>query len=185
MDPVLSLQVPTPGQFAVRRGWLSDPDMMSYNAGWSLTHPGYDPVTGCIDWPESQWPDFAARLALPVSVHGYYYVQDIATGEFIGHVHYLVDDARVAGIGFNVVPARRGGGLGRAFLRLLLERVWQDTAAVVAVNEFEDEREPAVRTHRACGFAPNENTARRYGRETRTWRLPRPEAGTTGQGARR
>jgi hypothetical protein len=48
----------------VRQAWLADPEMMADNASWDVTHPGYDPTTGCIDWPESEWPAFEARLRL-------------------------------------------------------------------------------------------------------------------------
>ncbi len=48
----------------MRQAWLADPEMMADNASWDVTHPGYDPTTGCIDWPESEWPAFEARLRL-------------------------------------------------------------------------------------------------------------------------
>jgi hypothetical protein len=46
---VLRLHVPSRDEFAVRQGWLADPDMMSYNAGWQIAYRGYDADTGCID----------------------------------------------------------------------------------------------------------------------------------------
>lgn len=70
---------------------MLDPEMMSYNAGWPISYVGYDPTTGCIDWPEPEWPAFEHRLAAPSSDQGYFYVQDDQSGEFLGHVHYQVD----------------------------------------------------------------------------------------------
>ena len=58
--------------------------MMAYNAGWQISHAGYDPGTGCIDWPEGAWPAFEARLARPASEQGYYFVQEDETSEFLG-----------------------------------------------------------------------------------------------------
>jgi RimJ/RimL family protein N-acetyltransferase len=172
---MLSLHAPTIDEFGVRQRWLADPEMMSYNAQWDLTYPGYDLVTGCIDWPESDWPAFQARLALSPEWQGYYYVLDTDTDQFIGHIHYLVDPNGTAEIGFNVIPERRGEGLGAQFLRLLLERVWLDTSARLIVQEFEDERVAAVEVHRQCGFTPEREARSRHGdRLTRTWRITRP-----------
>jgi len=81
-----------------------------------------------------------------------------------------------AHIGLNVIPARRGTGLGMRFMNHLLERIWQDTEAAAAINEFEDGRLDAVRLHRLCGFVPDPNTSSVYGRPTRTWRLLRPDS---------
>ncbi|WP_385899781.1 GNAT family N-acetyltransferase [Tessaracoccus sp. O5.2] len=170
---MLRLQVPSRDEFALRQAWLLDPEMMAYNAGWQISHAGYDPGTGCIDWPEDDWPAFEARLAQPASQQGYYFVQEDETSEFLGHVHYELHTDGAAHIGLNVIPARRGSGLGMRFMNLLLERVWQDTEAAVAINEFEDGRLDAVRLHRRCGFVPDPTTSNLYGRPTRTWRLLR------------
>ncbi len=156
----------------MRQSWLADPVMMSYNAGWLLDHPGYDQDTGCIDWPESQWPQFDERLLRPVEQAGYYYVAE-EPGEFVGHVHYEVIDT-IAWVGLNVIPTRRGQGLGTQLLELAVNRIWQDTEVTEAVNEFEDERIAAVRVHRRGGFVPDPGTTSRFGRPTRTWRLARP-----------
>lgn len=84
----------------------------------------------------------------------FYYVLDTDIDQFIGHVHYLVDGDATAEIGFNVIPACRRQRLGALFLRLLLDRVWEDTRAQVIVQEFEDERTAAVKVHQQCGFTP-------------------------------
>ena len=136
---------------------------------------GYDADTGCIGWPETAWPAFEERLAKPASEQGYY-VQEVETGEFLGHVHYEVDSEGAAHIGLNVIPGRRGNGLGQLFLRLLLERVWADTLAQVAVNDFEDDRLDVLRLHQRCGFIADPTTTTAFGRPTRTWRLRREDA---------
>lgn len=171
---MLSLHVPTVAEFSVRQAWLADPEMMSYNADWNIDHPGYDRATGCVDWPESDWPAFQARLALPPAHQGYYYVRDTGTDQFIGHVHYLVGPDETAEIGFNVIPERRGQGLGAQFLRLLLDRVWQDTPAQIIVQQLEDERIAAVKVHQHCGFTPEQEATSTYGRPTHVWRITRP-----------
>ena len=156
---------------------MLDPEMMAYNAGWSIAHAGYDPTTGCIDWPEQDWPAFERRLAMPASEQGYFYVQDDQTGEFLGHVHYEVEPDGTARIGLNVVPGRRGTGLGTRFMELLLERVWRDTRATVVVNDFDDDRPAAAHLHRSHGFTPDPTTSVAADRPTRRWRLHRDGAG--------
>ena len=64
----------------MRRAWLVDPQMMAYNARWNVNYPGYDPVNGCIDWPETQWSAFEARLQQPAERQGHFYVLDTTTG---------------------------------------------------------------------------------------------------------
>jgi GNAT superfamily N-acetyltransferase len=171
---VLEFHVPTPEEFRVRQAWLADPEMMAYNADWDVSYPGYDRATGCIDWPESQWPAFEARLRLPAGRQGYFYVLDTETGAFVGHAHYRVDMDGAARIGLNVVPSRRGSGLGVRVLEFLVERIWRDTDATEIVNEFEDDRHSAIRSHRRCGFVPDRGTTTGHGRAVRTWRLRRP-----------
>lgn len=155
---------------------MLDPEMMSYNAGWPISYVGYDPTTGCIDWPEPEWPAFEHRLAAPSSDQGYFYVQDDQSGEFLGHVHYQVDPGGTAHIGLNVIPSRRGTGLGTRFMDLLLERVWRDTSATAVVNDFDDDRAAAVKLHRRHGFTPDSTTRPAMGRATRPWRLHRDDA---------
>lgn len=171
---MLELHVPSRAELVVRQRWLADPEMMAFNAHWDLTHPGYDAATGCIDWPEREWPAFEARLRLPVERQGYFYVRDTSTGAFVGHAHYEVDPTQVASVGLNVVPAMRGQGLGVRVLELIVARIWHDSNAQEITNDFEDERIPAARTHRRCGFAPDATTRPGAGRSTRTWRLARP-----------
>jgi len=172
---MLEFSVPTRPELLVRQRWLSDPDVMAYNAGWGGSRPGYDADTGCLAWPESEWDRFAGRLARPADQQGYFYVRDTVTEVLVGDAHYEVGLDGAASIGLMVVPALRGRGLGERVLRELVSRIWRDTSATEIVNEFEDERASAVRLHRRCGFAPDAATRAVWGRPTRTWRLARPQ----------
>ena len=154
------------------------PGVQGPRPGWDLDHPGYDRVTGCIDWPQDQWAAFEAWLLLLADRHGYFCVRDPTASAYIGHAHYEVD-VGVAHIGINLVPEVRGSGLGVAVLTLLITRVWADSAATHAINECEDDRTPAFRTHRRCGFVPDADTRSDWGRPTRTWRLARPDTSSS------
>ncbi|WP_448630966.1 GNAT family N-acetyltransferase [Cellulomonas soli] len=169
----VELHVPSRPELGIRQLWLRDPEMMSYNAGWDVRYAGYDPITGCIDWPESEWSEFEARLRIPASQQGYYFVRDADDDQPVGDAYYEVSGS-AASIGITIVPTRRSQGLGALVLGLLIERIWRDTDVLEIVNEFEDDREPAVRVHRRAGFVPDQVTCDDWGRPTRTWRLIRP-----------
>lgn len=171
---MIDFHVPARAEFRVRQQWLSDPAFMAYNAGWDVSHPGYDRETGCIAWPESEWDVFAERLALGADRQGYYYLRDRERGLYVGHAHYTVEPDAVAHIGLNIRPPERGRGLGTQVLHMLVERVWRQTTVQEIVNEFEDGRVAAARTHRRCGFVPDREAGDRAGRPTRTWRLVSP-----------
>lgn len=177
----LQLRIPDRGDFVTRQTWLADPEFMSYNAGWDISHPGYDRQSGCISWPESEWDAFQQRLDLPLGQCGYFFVESVPDHETLGHIHYTVTGT-VAEIGFNVVPRHRGEGLGHQFLSMLIDAVRDLTVATEITNEFEDTRTPAVRTHRRAGFTPDAHTTSEFGRPVRTWRLPvdRGASGTAG-----
>lgn len=168
---MLRLHIPRRDEFAIRRAWLADPQMMSYNAGWDIDHPGYDRRTGCIIWPESEWAAFEALLAQSPAQQCYYFVEDLDSGTFVGHAHYRVDDLGTAHVGVNVVPSRRGEGLGHVALGLVVATIWRSTEATEIQNDFEDGRESAVRIHARAGFVPSPALSRQG---TRTWRLVRP-----------
>ncbi len=170
LRPMLRLHRPRREELPIRQGWLADPDLMAYNAGWDVSFPGYDPATGCIDWPEPMWEGFVeAYLAADPARAGYWYLH--LDGVPVGHAHYrIVGD--IAHIGVMVVPGRRGQGLAGEALRLLLDRIWSTTPAVVVQNDFEDSRGAAVALHRRAGFTPG--TLSDGPRPTRVWTLRRP-----------
>ena len=147
----LRLRLPIRAEFRIRQGWLRNPEMMSYNAGWALAHPGYDNDTGCIEWCEPEWDTFGARILLPAEQQGYFFVED-AAGTPVGHAHAWVAN-NVAEIGFNIVPNHRGPGVGHAALPLLLDHIWANTHVNAATNELEEARAAASTTHLRAGFS--------------------------------
>ena len=56
----LKLYIPKPEDLWFYRQMMSDPETMSYNAGWDVNYPGYHRDTGCIDCPDealANWYD--------------------------------------------------------------------------------------------------------------------------------
>ena len=174
-DSRLELHRRARSELSVRQGWLRDPEMMAYNAGWELRHPGYDNETGCIDWPERWWDDFLAVYQRDPAQADYFYLRDIMADEYIGHVHYEVSSEGNAEIGVNIVPERRRQGWGTEALRLLVGQIWSATSADCIVNDLEETRIPAIRIHRKVGFRPA-GLSDCHGVQTRRWELCRPRA---------
>jgi len=163
----LALHRPGRDELQLRQQWLQDPQMMSYNAGWHLPVAEYDDTTGCILWPEDQWDVFLEVYATNPASADYFYLRELATEAFVGHLHYRVEGDQ-AHVGVNIVPAQRRSGFGREGLGLLLDRIWDATMVDVVVNEFEDDRIAAGQLHRALGFEPT--TITQYaGRSVRRW----------------
>lgn len=48
----LELYIPQPEDLWFYQQMMSDPETMSYNAGWNVDYPGYHRDTGCIDYPD-------------------------------------------------------------------------------------------------------------------------------------
>ena len=173
-DSCLELHRPARAELGVRQGWLRDPDMMAYNAGWELQHPGYNNETGCIDWPESQWDEFLAVYQRDPAQADYFYLRDIVADEYIGHVHYKISSRGDAEIGVNIIPERRRQGWGAKAFRLLVEQIWAATSVDLIVNEFEENRRSAICLHRKIGFRPAE-LSEFHGVPMRRWELSRPQ----------
>lgn len=154
----------------LRQAWLADPAFMSYNRGWAIPVDTYDPATGCFHESLESLRRWYTGWACAES-RGYYLAVD-GVGEPVGHAHFRLESAPGADagaspadaagapasglveahIGVNVVPARRGQGLGVLVLGALVDVLRADGRADLVVNEFEVARAAAVRTHERVGF---------------------------------
>lgn len=146
--PEVTLRVPRLNEMATRRDWMADPAVMEYNAGLAVHFLGYDPTTGCIDFPESQWK-WWHTLYTSSSDRAYWFVED--SSGLVGHAHYHVEDRRAA-IGLMVLPHRRGEGLGRPILLELIRRIEERPDVDLITNEFPPTRTAAERLHARVGF---------------------------------
>ena len=54
----LELYIPKPEDLWFYQKMTSDPETMSYNAGWDVDYAGYHRDTGCIDYPDEALPDW-------------------------------------------------------------------------------------------------------------------------------
>ena len=150
--PNIELRVPGLREMALRQAWLADPATMAYNRGRDLGDAeGYDPATGCIDFPTSDWrywrqvwlynePDFYSA-----------YIRDADTGEAVGEVCWFRDgDAHTAGI--LIAAAHRGRGYCAPALIALADRAFsRENVGVLRCAVSMDDL-PALRGYARAGF---------------------------------
>lgn len=108
---MLSLYVLRREDLWFRQKMLADEATMSYNHAWG----------GTIDFPEENWDDwYDYWIAEPEGERFYRYLQDTATGDFVGEIAYHSDGGNyIANI---IIHAQyRGKGYGREGLKLLCE----------------------------------------------------------------
>lgn len=53
----IELIVPKLNMYKYEQKLESDPNTMSYNAGYNVTYSGYHYDTGCIDFPKEKWKE--------------------------------------------------------------------------------------------------------------------------------
>ncbi len=152
----IELYVPRLEDLWFRRQMLADPATMGYNKGYALGFPAYHNDTGCIDFPESDWPGWYARWvnAQPERFYAYLRQQEAgAAGAFLGEVSlYQTTGPGVYEMGIVLHSAQRGKGYSAGGLRLLLAYAFGELAAGKVTNSFEPARAAALKLHRSVGF---------------------------------
>ncbi|MBQ3901732.1 MAG: GNAT family N-acetyltransferase [Clostridia bacterium] len=148
----LYLHVPSFGELDYRAKIMSDPETMAYNRGYDLDFEGYHKDTGCIDFPESERREWYEYYIGREPERFYAYIVRREDGAFIGEVnlHKSCDEYYDMGI---VIEAKyRGRGYAKEALRLLLRHAFETMGVKAVHNDFEDERDPALKVHLDCGF---------------------------------
>lgn len=149
----LELYIPKLEDLWFYQQMTSDPDTMSYNAGWDVDYDGYHKDTGCVDYPDEVLPDWYGRWVGQEPERFYAYIRRCSDGVWIGDVNFhhtpekdwwdmgIVIHARYRGMGY-AVPA----------LRLLLEHAFRVCEINRLHNDFETTRDAAWAIHRKAGF---------------------------------
>lgn len=136
-----------------RRKLLADPATMAYNRGYELGFPEYHNDTGCIDFPEKNWPGWYARWVGAEPARFYAYLRERETGEFLGEVNlYQTEGPGVYEMGIVLHSGQRGKGYAKEGLRLLLDYAFRELGAEKVTNRFEPARAAALKAHQAAGF---------------------------------
>ena len=150
---MLELYIPKVEDLWFVRQMQEDPDTMAYNAGWDVSYEGYHPDTGCIDFPEEDWPEKHARLVGREPEVFYALVREKAGGAFVGEVnfHYTPEEDWWD-MGVLIHAPFRGRGYGREALELLLQKAFVGCGIPRLHNDFETTRDAGLAIHLAAGF---------------------------------
>lgn len=138
---MLKLILPDRRCCAFRQALMADPDTMAYNAPWF-------PPDGTIPFPEEEWDAFLASTqdCEPNSFIAYLENED---GDLVGEVNW---HGMGTGMGVVIMARFRGRGYGTQALQLLIDRAFMHPEIPYLENNFESERDHALRMHLKAGF---------------------------------
>lgn len=148
---MLKLYIPSAGELDFRQKLYADPETMTYNRGYD-PFPGYDPVSGVIDFSRDRWESWAEKWLGREPERFYAYLQR-EDGTFVGDVCFYVtgrEGERM--IGIVIHSAFRGMGYSKEGLRLLTGRAFSHKEIRSLRNEFELHRKAALHIHEKAGF---------------------------------
>ncbi len=142
----------------------SDPESMSYNAGYDVSYYGYHYDTGCIDFPKSRWEEVYNKR---IRENRYFaYIKDIDINEYVGYVNYqLVDEKWECGI---VIEAKfRRKGYAKVALKLLCEEA-KNNGITELYDNFEIDRDNTLDLFKSVGFeVVKEETWKKFNKDVK------------------
>ena len=129
---------------------MADPATMDYNRGYT-PRKGYDPETGCIDFPEEDWAGWHGYFVNREPERFYAYIA--RDGAFLGEVNvHSVPGQDWHDMGIVLDARHRGHGYAAEALRLLLKHAFELMCVHAVHNSFEITWPAALRSHLAAGF---------------------------------
>jgi len=146
----ISLYIPKLEDYWYEEKIESDPDTMSYNAGYDVSYYGYHYDTGCIDFPKERWQSTYDRR---VNEKRYFaYIKDNDINDYVGYVNYQFskDENRYT-CGVLVESIHRGNGYSKPALRLLCEEA-KKSGIKELYDTFEIDRGNTLDIFKAVGF---------------------------------
>ena len=142
----------------------SDPESMSYNAGYDVSYYGYHYDTGCIDFPESRWEEVYNKR---IRENRYFaYIKDNDINKYVGYVNYqLVDEKWECGI---VIEAKfRGKGYAKVALKLLCDEA-KNNGITELYDNFEIDRDNTLDLFKNVGFeVVKEETWKKFNKDVK------------------
>ena len=142
----------------------SDPQSMSYNAGYDVSYYGYHYDTGCIDFPEDKWKEIYNKR---INDNKYFaYIKDNNLNTFVGYVnyHYNKSDDRYE-CGVLIESKYRGKGYSKIALQLLCDEARKNGIKELYDN-FEINRGNTLNVFKQVGFEVVEKqTWKKFGKD--------------------
>lgn len=149
----LELYIPRFEDLWFMQRMTSDPETMSYNAGWDVDYDGYHRDTGCVDYPDEVLPGWYARWVGQEPERFYAYIRRCSDGAWIGDVNFhYTPEQDWWDMGIVLHAPYRGRGYAVPALNLLLHRAFRVCGISRLHNDFENTRDTAWVIHRKVGF---------------------------------
>ena len=162
----ISLYIPNIEDYWFEELMESDPETMSYNAGYDVSYYGYHYDTGCIDFPQERWNIAYERR---VNENRYFaYIKDNTIDEFVGYVNYqFIKDENRYDCGIVIYSKFRGKGYAKKGLMLLCEEAKKNGVTEMYDN-FEIDRGNTLKIFEAVGFKiVEEQTWKKFGKDVK------------------
>ena len=149
----LELYIPKLEDLWFYQKMTSDPETMSYNAGWDVEYDGYHRDTGCVDYPDEVLPSWYEDMIGHEPDRFYAYIKRSSDGAWIGDVNFhYTPDKDWWDMGIVIYAPYRGKGYAVPALKLLLDHAFRDCGISRLHNDFESTRDVAWAIHRKVGF---------------------------------
>ena len=142
------LYIPKPEDLWFRQMFMADEETMAYNHHWG----------GTIPFPEEDWADwYEYWIVNPERKRFYRYLQDDASGEFVGEIAYHYDEGLEIYIADVIVYAKyRGRGFGEKGVLMLCEAAKENGVSFLYDNIAIDN--PAITLFMKVGFCEEYRT---------------------------
>lgn len=144
----MELVIPKLEEYKYEQYLESDPDTMSYNAGYDVTYPGYHYDTGCIDFPQSKWNKTYQKRIDENKYFAYIKVDD----KYVGYVNYQFNknDNRYE-CGILIEAKYRGLEYSKEALKLLIKEAYKNNIEYL-YDAFEKDRNNTLQVFLSVGF---------------------------------
>lgn len=134
----------------------SDPNTMSYNAGYNVSFEGYHYDTGCIDFPKSKWKIIYDKRK--ENNNFFAYIKDESINKYIGYCNYHYDNScNRYECGLIIEAKYRGKGYSKQALKLLCDKA-KENGIKELYDSFELNRQNSLKVFESAGFSIVEKT---------------------------
>ena len=138
MTTSLKIYIPRLEDYWYEQKLQSDPDTMSYNAGWDVSYDGYHYDTGCIDFPKSKWEDTFNKRKKENKFFAY--LKDTNINEYVGYINYHYNEnENKYYCGILIESKYRGKGYSKSGLKLLCDYA-KEHGVTELYDDFEIDR---------------------------------------------
>ena len=159
----LKIYVPRLEDYWYEQKLQSDPNTMSYNAGWDVSYDGYHYDTGCIDFPKSKWEDTFNKRKNENKFFAY--LKDTNINEYVGYINYHYNEnENKYYCGILIESKYRGKGYSKQGLKLLCDYA-KEHGVTELYDDFEIDRN-GIKIFEDLGFKiVNKYNAKRFDKD--------------------